>query len=203
MFIVFEGVDGSGKSTQLRLLADRLTQAGFTVTTTREPGGANTIGAAVRQMVLHPLPGQAVGRRAETLLFAADRAEHVDGTIRPALEAGHIVLCDRFSDSTLAYQGIGRGLGLDDVVAVCRFAEGGLQPDLVIVLDLPADSADGRVDQRGAADRLEDEIVTDALRPYLRDKAQQDPSRYALVDAVGTIEDVAERVWAALAPRLS
>src|ERR671918_64054 len=135
MFVTFEGLDGSGKTTQARLLQKRLDVDGLEVVATREPGGTE-LGEQVRDLVLH---GGHVTPWAEALLYAASRAQHVEEVIRPALERGAIVICDRYIDSSIAYQGLVRGLGADQVRALNRWATGGLLPDKVFLLDFEAE----------------------------------------------------------------
>ena len=197
MLIVFEGGDGSGKSTQLQLLAQALRGQGLDVVVTREPGGSPSLGQPLRDMLLHSQGG--FGRRAEALLFAADRAAHVHEVIRPALERGAVVLCDRFIDSTLAYQGAGRGLEEEDLLALCDFATGGLLPDVVVVCDVEPEVALARQRGRGEADRMEQANLGRHVRELLLRRASQFPHRYRVVDADGTPEQVHERVLAALA----
>lgn len=155
LFIVFEGSDGSGKTTQLELLADALTAAGHTVVTTREPGGT-TIGEKLRELVLDP-NNDPIDARTETLIFAASRAAHAAHTIRPALEAGAVVLSDRYIDSSAAYQGAGRELGVENVVELSRWATNDLLPDITILLDVPATTRGERMSTRGTSDRIEAE----------------------------------------------
>lgn len=199
MFIAFEGADGAGKSTQLQLLAADLRAAGRTVTTTREPGGSPTFGGPLRQLLLHTKID--MGARAEALLFAADRAEHVRTVIRPALGRGEVVLCDRFVDSTLAYQGAGRGLDADDLLSLSRFATDGLFPDLVVVCDLSADAAALRQHGRGPADRMEAAGLGSAVRSLLLARAQANREQYVVVDADGSVEQVSARVRRAVQER--
>jgi dTMP kinase len=157
-FLVLEGIDGCGKSTQLERLRHWLPSSGLIpadcrLVVTREPGGT-PLGLALRQLLLHP-PGEAApGNRAELLLYAADRAQHVEQTIRPALAAGHWVLSDRFSGSTAAYQGYGRGLPLELIEQLEQVATGGLRPDLTLWLDLPVAESRRRRGDR-PADRIE------------------------------------------------
>ena len=148
MFVTFEGSDGSGKTTQIHLLAQHLRTAGRTVLTTREPGGTR-IGDGIRQLLLD-LAHTEMNARAETLLFNAARAQIVTEVIRPALAAGNIVLCDRFADSTLAYQGYGHQQNIAELERLIEYATGGLRPDLTIFLDLPP--ADGIRRNQGRAD---------------------------------------------------
>jgi dTMP kinase len=157
-FVVLEGIDGCGKTTQLEHLgrwlpSSGLMPAGARLLTSREPGGT-PLGRALRELLLHPPAGASPCSDAELLLYAADRAQHVAQVIRPALEAGDWVLCDRFSGSTAAYQGYGRGLPLERIAALEGFATGGLEPDLTLWLDLPLEESLRRRGGR-AADRIE------------------------------------------------
>jgi dTMP kinase len=197
--VAFEGVEGSGKSTQLDLLRCELERRGHEVVVTREPGGTPA-GERVREVLLDP--GVQLHPRAEALLFAAARAQLVEQVIRPALERGAVVLCDRYLDSSLAYQGGGRGLGRAPVEEVNRFATGGLLPDLVVLLDL--DPADGLARRRGARDRIEVEDLAfhRRVRDAFRDLAAADPGRFAVVDAAGPVDQVAAQVLAAVLDRL-
>ena len=199
MFIVFEGVDGSGKTTQLRLLAEALRAQGVAVTTTREPGGSANIGPLLRELLLHSADD--LGARAEALLFAADRAEHVRTVVEPALARGEVVLCDRFVDSTLAYQGHGRGLPADELLALCDFATAGRSADLVVVCDLDPRQAQARQRARSATDRMEAAGLGGHVRELLLSRAGADPDRYVVVDAGGTPEQVAVRVVGEVASR--
>lgn len=153
-FITLEGPDGSGKSTQLELLSIYLRQNGREVVCTREPGGSEAA-ERLRQLVLDPQ--LAIDARTETLLYLAARADHLDKVVRPALSAGKIVLCDRFSDSTLVYQGFVRGLPLTELQQLNVFATGGLEPDLTLLLDGDPELLAGRRTQRGVTDRFENE----------------------------------------------
>lgn len=150
MFIVFEGAEGSGKSTQARLLADLLGRHGIGHVLTREPGGTS-VGEEIRAILLH---GSDIPAETELLLMNAARAVFVAEVVRPALAAGDVVIADRFWLSSLAYQGYGRGLPLEDVRRICAFAAGGLEPDLTIVLDVPLEESEQRRSGRGA-DRIE------------------------------------------------
>lgn len=190
--IAFEGVEGSGKSTQLELLRRAL--GGREVVVTREPGGTPA-GERVRALLLDP--GVELSPRAEALLFAAARAELVEAVIRPALERGAVVLCDRYLDSSLAYQGAARGLGQGPVEEVNRFATGGLLPDLVVLLDL--DPASGLRRRAGQLDRIEAQDLDfhRRVRQAFRDLAAADPERFAVVDAAAPVPEVAAHVQAA------
>jgi dTMP kinase len=150
MFVSFEGADGSGKSTQAHRLRDALAAEGHDVVLTREPGGTE-LGERARELVLN---GPPMGAWAEAALYAASRAEHVEEVIRPALDRGAVVVCDRFIDSSLAYQGVGRGLGVEAVLALNLTVTGGLLPDVTFLLLIDPDVAAGRYDQ---SDRLERE----------------------------------------------
>ncbi|QXQ10765.1 dTMP kinase [Paeniglutamicibacter sp. Y32M11] len=198
-FIVFEGGDGAGKSTQAALLAQTLRDRGHTVLHTREPGGT-PIGEKLRSLVLDHGQGT-VDARTEALMYAAARAAHVEQVIRPALAAGTMVICDRFIDSSLAYQGIGRELGEDAVRAINEFATGGLLPDLTVLLDVsPAAGRSRRiVDADGQAvseDRLESE--PDSFHLLIRDAfvhfATREPARYLVLDATTGITELAEAI---------
>src|SRR5215218_7199328 len=193
--IAFEGVEGSGKSTQLELLRQALDGRSREVVVTREPGGTPA-GERVRALLLDP--EVELHPRAEALLFAAARAELVEAVIRPALERGAVVLCDRYLDSSLAYQGGARGLGLGPVTDVNRFATGGLLPDLVVLLDL--DPASGLRRRAGKPDRIEGQDLDfhRRVRQAFRDLAAADPERFTVVDATAPVPDVAARVEAAV-----
>lgn len=178
LFIAFEGGDGAGKSTQVRLLADALRARGREVLTTRQPGGTE-LGAAIRQLVLH---GDHVSPRAEVLLFAADKAHHVDLVIRPALEAGQVVLTDRYTDSSVAYQGAGRDLGAAEVHDLQMWAVDDLVPHLTVVVDVSAQ--EGRRRRGEVHDRLESEADAfhDATRQHFLSMAAGHPQRYLVLD---------------------
>lgn len=194
--IALEGVDGCGKSTQAVLLARTLGAV-----STAEPG-ATPLGATLRSLALDPdLPP--VSERAEALLMAADRAQHVAEVIGPALEQGRWVVTERFSGSTLAYQGYGRGLDLDELRLLVSWAAPGIVPDLTILLDVPAAVARGRLDL-ARADRLErlDAGFHDRVRAGYRALAKAEPDTWIVIDASGTIDDVAQRLLAAVVDRL-
>ena len=178
LFIAFEGGDGAGKSTQVAMLRAAFEAAGRTVTVTRQPGGT-TLGRQIRDLVLH---GDHVAPRAEALLFAADKAHHVDQLIRPALDRGEVVLTDRYTDSSVAYQGAGRDLGAQEIHDLNMWAVDDLVPDLTVVVDVSA--AEGRRRRGDVHDRLEAEEDTfhDAIRAHYLAMAQGNPQRYVVVD---------------------
>jgi dTMP kinase len=181
LLLAFEGGDGAGKTTQSRLTAIWLRELGYDVVTTREPG-ATKIGMRLRAILLDK-QNTGLGSRAETLLYAADRADHVDSVIEPALRRGSIVVTDRYIDSTLAYQGFGRGLDLEGIREVNTWATGGLLPDLTVVLDVP--SAVGLNRLNAPADRLESEPPEfhERVRKGFRALAAEAPERYLVIDA--------------------
>ena len=197
-FLTFEGIEGSGKSTQARRLAAELgDKALFTV----EPG-ATGLGWSIRGLLLEQR-GQDVSPLAELLLFFADRAQHVHEVIRPALEAGRVVVCDRFTDSTTAYQGYGRGLPLDLIRTLAREATGGLAPDATVLLDVPVAVGLTRARRRGRPDRMEGEekAFHERVAAGYRELAAQEPDRFVVVDARGGEDEVAAAVRSALAGR--
>ena len=197
-FITFEGIDGSGKSTQLRMLAGELARRGFEVVTTREPGGT-PLGARLRHALLDV--EAEVDPLAELLLYAADRAQHVRTFIGPHLAAGRVVISDRYSDATIAYQGAGRGLPADLINEVVRLATDGLRPDLTFVFDLDVEEARLRQARRTAhgankADRLdmEDAAFHARVREAYQESARREPERVRIIDAGGTIAETHLRV---------
>jgi dTMP kinase len=190
-FVVFEGGEGSGKSTQAALLAERLGAL-----LTREPGGTE-VGARLRDLVLGEGTG-ALAARAEALLMAADRAQHVAEVVRPALDGGRDVVSDRFSGSTLAYQGYGRGLDVGELAWLSSWAADGLEPDLVLLLDVDAEVAAGR--RCHPPDRMEaaGDTFHQRVGAGYRALAAADPGRWVVIDGSGTVDDVARRVWDAV-----
>jgi dTMP kinase len=199
VFVCLEGGEGSGKSTQARLLADWLAERGRTAVLTREPGDT-PVGAELRRIVLSPETG-ALAHRTEALLYAADKAEHVETVVLPALERGEVVVTDRYVDSTLAYQGAGRDLDVAEVEAVARWATGGLRPHLTVVLDLDPEQGHARFEGR---DRIEGEPLEFfvRVRQAFLDMAAADPEHYLVVDARADREEIAALVRARLEPLL-
>jgi dTMP kinase len=193
VLIAFEGGEGSGKSTQARMLAESLARDNHTVHVTHEPG-ATVAGAKIRDLLLHH--DEQLTARAEALLFAADRAHHVDTVIKPALDSGEIVITDRYVDSSLAYQGVGRDLKTEDVRRISRWATGGLTPDLVVLLDVPAAVGLNRARGRGAADKLERESMDfhERVRQAFRGLAEAAPRRYLVLDASRPPAELAAQV---------
>lgn len=196
-FITFEGADGSGKSTQVRRLAERLAGRSVAFLTTREPGGTDA-GLAMRALLLEPRTPPLVPD-AELLLYAADRAQHVRETLEPALASGHVVLCDRYADATVAYQGYGRGLDLGLIADLNRIATCGLVPDLTLVFDLDVDEASRRLTARSGTETLTRfDLEAREFHQRVRDGylriARDEPDRVLVLDASGAIDDVAIRV---------
>ena len=203
-FIAFEGGEGAGKTTQSRLLADALERLGLAALTTREPGG--TPGAeALRGLLLDPELDW--GARAEVLLFAAARSDHVEKLIEPALAAGQWVICDRFLDSSRAYQGGAGGIGDKAIIALHEIGTDGLLPDLTILLDLDPQLADSRANARdnGAPDRIgaKGADYHEQVRQQFHRMAEHEPKRFAIVPAHGTAEEVHERVMRVVIPLIS
>jgi len=199
-FITFEGPEGSGKSTQLRLLAERLRKAGQDVLETQEPGGT-PIGIQIRHVLLDA-KNRELCPTAELLLMFASRAQNVDESILPALSAGRTVLSDRFTDSTLVYQGVGRGLGAELVYELDRIACRGLVPDLTLVIDIDAETGLARALRRSvrtedSETRIEEQDVGfhRRVREAYRQLASDEPARVRLIDGSQTREAVAEQVW--------
>src|SRR5262249_33926459 len=197
MFVTFEGLDGSGKTTQVERLAERLRAEGRDVVATREPGGT-ALGEQIRQLVLH---GGHVAPWAEAALYAASRAQHVEEVIRPALERDAFVICDRYVDSSVAYQGVGRDLGLDRVLELNLAAVGGLLPDRTFLLDLDPGQVPARIQRH--FDRLEregDDFRARTASGY-RELAARFPERIVVLDATRPADELAEEVYGALRVR--
>ena len=205
LFITFEGIDGCGKSTQREMLAEQLRQRGFEVVVTREPGGT-VIGEDIRQVLVSDASVH-IAPTTELLLYGAARAQHMAELISPSLEAGRVVISDRYTDSTVAFQGYGRGLDLDVVERVNRFATGGLVPDLTIVFDLDPAMARMRLGSRpvggllGAFDDQHPDFHERMRSGYLR-MATEDPARIRVVDASGSAEETHSSVMALVLPKL-
>ncbi len=203
-FLTFEGAEGAGKSTQIRLLADRLRDLGHEVVTTREPGGT-PLCEAIRGLLQFDAGGEAPVPSAETLLFCASRAQLVEKVIRPALARGAWVLSDRFYDSTYAYQGYGRGYDIAQLRAIMSFAVGGLRPSLTFLLDATPATEAGRLAKRFAegqeADRFEREPSDfhERVRDGFRRLAEEEPDRIRIVSTDRPVELVAFDIWGAVA----
>lgn len=200
LFIAFEGGDGAGKSTQATLLQAALTQAGHTVVVTREPGGS-PIAEKIRQVVLD-VAHAGLNDRSEALLFAASRAEHVAKTIRPALSRGEIVITDRYMDSSIAYQGIARGLGLEEIQNLNLWATENLVPDLTILLDVETTAGLGRVEDPNRLEEESADFHTDVRAAFLQ-LAQLHQDRYVVISAAGDRHVIAEQILTAVMNKLN
>lgn len=202
MFITFEGPEGSGKTSQIPALADFLRQRGFSVYTTREPGGTS-IGEQIRA-VIHDLKNEEMHPRTETLLYQAARAQIVEQVIRPRLAAGEIVLCDRYMDSTLAYQGYGHQQNLTEVRGLIRYATGGLLPDLTILLDLDVEVGLRRKTHQEEWNRLDAYTIEFhcRVREGYHALLREDPARWAVVNAERTREEVQQALREIILERL-
>ncbi|HMT06989.1 MAG TPA: dTMP kinase [Pyrinomonadaceae bacterium] len=205
-FITFEGIDGSGKSTQLRLIEHHLTNAGHDVVTTCEPGGT-PLGRHLRSAFLETT--ETVSPLAELLLFAADRAQHVEHLIRPSLAARKVVISDRYADATAAYQGAGRGFDADTIAEVIGLATGGLKPDLTLFFDITVATALERMNTRqssgATANRMDSETAEfyQRVREAYLDIAKHEPERVCVIDAEGSIEDIYSKVVTVLSERMN
>ncbi len=191
LFITFEGGDGAGKTTLIDQVFSQLQQRSLKVMKTRAPGGTKA-GESIRELILH-YKDVSVLPRTELLLYLADRAQHVEEVIRPALKEGYIVLCDRFNDSTVAYQGAGRGIDISTVKELCNFATNNLQPNLTLYLDLDPKLGLERVHKLGTGkDRIEQEKLSfhDKIRHAFHTIAEEEPERFHLVDASRPPEEV-------------
>ena len=206
LFITFEGTEGSGKSTQAVLLAERLRTCGRTVRLFREPGGT-PIGEEIRHTLKHSHANDAMTAEAELLLMNASRAQLVREVIRPALAQGEIIVCDRFYDSTTAYQGYGRQLGLEAVRRIIEIAVGDTQPDLTLLLDVPTAVSEERLRSRQATlpfirDRIEeaDREFFERVAEGYRAIAAAEPKRVHTIDAAGNVVEVQSAIWRSVAP---
>ena len=207
MFITFEGVEGCGKTVQARLLADHLRKKGVPVLLTREPGGTD-IGDQIRA-VLHDTANTAMLATSEILLYSAARAQIVGQLIRPALAAGQVVVCDRYADSTLAYQGYGRGLSLDALRYITAFATGGLRPDLTLLLDVEVEAGLGRKQaafraQQDELNRMDRQTVDfySRVREGYKSLVAQEADRWLVVDAGRDIATIQDEIRALVEARL-
>ncbi|QSO47911.1 dTMP kinase [Alicyclobacillus mengziensis] len=206
MFITFEGLDGAGKSTQIVRLKERLGKLAIPVVMTREPGGT-AIGDALRQMLLDPGQTQ-LSEQTETLLYAASRAQLLHEVIKPALEKGALVICDRYVDASIAYQGAGLGLGEEAVARVNAFATSGLKPDLTLLMDLPVETSQSRVAASArdvGPDRIEqrDEAYFERVRNAFMNIAVQEADRVAILDARLTPDELEQEIWHRVSKRLN
>ena len=190
LFITLEGPEGAGKSTNREYLAERLRERGIEVQLTREPGGT-PLAERIRELLLDPSDEQ-MAVDTELLLVFAARAQHIAQVIRPALERGAVVLCDRFTDATYAYQGGGRGLPVERIAQLESFVQGGLRPDLTLVFDLPVEIGLSRAAARGRLDRFEQEgrAFFEAVRNTYLDRARAEPARYHILDAAQSLAEV-------------
>jgi dTMP kinase len=206
LLITFEGTEGCGKSTQIGLLADCLRGLGRTVKLVREPGGT-PIGEEIRHTLKHSMSNHGMTWEAELLLMNASRAQLVREVIRPALAVAEIILCDRFYDSTTAYQGYGRGLNLKLVKTVIDFAVGDTRPDLTLLMHVPPEVSQARLASRQSTlpfvrDRIEeaDHSFFERVVKGYREVAEAEPDRVKLIDAVDTVEAVKEKIWNQVKP---
>ena len=190
LFITLEGPEGAGKSTNREYLAERLREQGIAVLLTREPGGT-PLAERIRELLLAP-SAEAMAADTELLLVFAARAQHLAEVIRPALAQGTVVLCDRFTDATYAYQGGGRGLSVERIAQLEQFVQGGLRPDLTLLFDLPIEIGLARAEARGRLDRFEQEGrgFFEAVRQTYLERAAQAPARYRIVDAGQSLAQV-------------
>lgn len=206
-FITFEGMDGSGKTTQMHRLAERLRAMGRTVLETAEPGGP-PIAQKIRRILLDNA-NQELSPTAEILLYFASRAQNVDEWIVPALQRGEIVLADRFTDSSLVYQGVGRGLGVDKVEALDRIACRGLKPDLTILVDVDAEASLARARARNQAQphcetRMDDQSIAFHLKVHAAYHALADaePARVKVVNGRAGIDEIEREIWSVVSPHV-
>ena len=191
-FVVFEGGDGAGKSTQVQKLTQKLEPLNETVVLTREPGGTE-LGKKIREILLDQDEFE-VTPRMEALLFAADRSINMSQNIKPALEKGNVVIADRHIDSSIAYQGVGRGLGADTIEDISRWAVQGIVPDLTVLLDVDANTGQSRLESKDRLDRESAEFHTKVNQAF-RDLSKADPDRYIVIDASKPIDEIADLVF--------
>ncbi len=196
LFITFEGPDGAGKTTQVQAFVENLKSRGFDVLLTREPGGT-PISDKIRGLILDPAHKE-MADTTEVLLYAASRAQHVQEKVIPALEKGTIVVCDRFVDASIAYQGYGLGVSAKKVEHINRFATGGLVPDRTYLLDVPVEEGKKRLQARSGLDRIEQkgEAYHERVREGFLELAEQNPERIRVVDASRSIEQITQEILA-------
>ncbi|MGE9212277.1 MULTISPECIES: dTMP kinase [Exiguobacterium] len=194
MFITVEGPDGSGKTTQLQLLVQSLTEQGYEVVVTREPGGTK-VGNSIREVLLSPQHDE-MTPRVEMMLYAASRAQNIDQVIRPALHRGAVVVCDRFVDASIAYQGYGLQYDLSQILSLNDWATAGIKPDLTFLFDLTPDQASHRMKDRGQLDRIEsrDESFHQRVYEGFQILLEQHPERMVRIDANASIETIQDEV---------
>ncbi|SIT93424.1 dTMP kinase [Edaphobacillus lindanitolerans] len=206
LFVTLEGPDGAGKTSVMSRLESRLKEKGIRYTATREPGGIR-ISEMIREIILDPSNTE-MDARTEALLYAAARRQHLVQVIEPALQEGRVVLCDRFIDSSIAYQGAGRGIGTEDVREINRFAIGNVMPELTLLLDLPAEEGLARIERNRDKGREVNRLDAESLafhRTVQKEYAaiaENEPDRVIRIDASGTLEETAEKAWTALKSRL-
>lgn len=206
LFITFEGGEGCGKSSHIKTLAKYLERKGFKCLTTREPGGPE-LSEKIRDLLLHEKSGYGMCPETEILLFEAARAQHVREFIKPNIEAGNVVISDRFADSTTAYQGVARALDMQDVSRLNKFAVGGCTPDLTVILDLPPEAGLARARLRDSdnSDRMGSQPLAfyESVRQAFLDLARAEPSRFAVVDSSGSKEETFSKIAAAVEEKLN
>lgn len=197
-FITLEGIEGAGKSTMLNFISEQLQQAGNEVVVTREPGGTH-VGEKLREILLDNNNDQ-LSDDTELLIIFAARAQHLQQVIRPALDAGHYVVCDRFTDASYAYQGGGRGMSTERIKQLEHWVQQGLKPDLTILFDLDVATGLRRAGKRGEADRFEQEHVDffERIRQCYLDRASVEPDRYRVIDAASSVDNVKQQIQSVL-----
>ncbi len=198
-FITFEGGEGVGKTTQLKLVADELRKKGYDVITTREPGGT-PLGEKIREILLKGEVDK-MEPITEALLFTAVRANHVSRVIKPALESGKIVLCDRYYDTTSAYQGFAHGLGIDKMQDLYKLSIGNFEPNLTVIFDIDPTKSHGNLTEMNRFENMGNEWLSKGLEGF-REIAKRNPQRCALMNSVGTIPEITERIMNIINDRL-